>query len=55
MAKKQSFAEKAKGKDGASAERVKIVQAVRTETGHWKFQTKMVLVTDENRKDIYGG
>lgn len=55
MAKKQSFAQKAQGKEGGGAERVKIVQAVRTETGHWKFQTRMVLVTDENRKDVYGG
>ena len=55
MAKKQSFAEKAKGKDGVSTERVKIVQAIRTETGHWKFQTRMVMVTDENRKEVYGG
>lgn len=55
MAKKQTFADKAKGKDKAGDERVKVVKAIRTESGHWKFKTQMVVVTDENRKEVYGG
>jgi len=56
MAKKQSFAQKALGKDGkALAEYVKVVKAVRGDKGAWKFKTQMVAVTDENRNEVYGG
>jgi hypothetical protein len=55
MAKKQSFADKAKGKDKSDLERVKVVKAVKTASGHWKFKTTMVAITDENRKEVYGG
>ena len=54
MAKKQSFADKAKGKDKVSIEMVKVVKAIRGENGAWKYKTMMVKVTDENRKEVYG-
>ena len=54
MAKATSFAEKAKKKDRVVHEIVKLVTAVRTPTGSWKFQSRIVELTDENRKAIFG-
>jgi len=54
MAKKQTFADKAKGKDKDNTEMVKVVKAIRGEKGAWKYKTMMVKVTDENRKEVYG-
>jgi hypothetical protein len=57
MAKKvMSFAEKMKKSEeaGAGREFVKYVKSYKSETGSWRFRTKIVQVTDENRKEIYG-
>jgi hypothetical protein len=54
MAKKQSFADKAKKSEQAGArEMIKWVKAVKTKDGDWKFRTQMVGVTDENRKEFF--
>ena len=54
MAKKQSFADKAKKKDGSEAEYMKVVEAYKAENGAWKFRSRIVAVTDNNRKDVLG-
>ena len=46
MAKKQTFADKSKGKDGASFINVKYVKTVKTESGSYKFHEKMVKLAD---------
>jgi len=55
MAKKQTFIDKVKrgSKDEPVVEYVKVVRAFKADNGAWKFQTKMVAVTDENRSEIY--
>ena len=55
MAKKQTFVDKLKkgGKDEKSVEYVKVVRAYKADNGAWKFQSKMVAVTDDNRAEIY--
>jgi hypothetical protein len=55
MAKKQSFGDKAK-KKGAEDDRkyVRVVYAVDTEKGSKRFQNKIVAVTKDNEKEIYG-
>ncbi|MDX9857674.1 MAG: DUF4295 domain-containing protein [candidate division Zixibacteria bacterium] len=52
MAKKQTFQDKLKQKE-ARKEYLKVVKAVKTESGSWKFATKMVPITDENRNSVY--
>ncbi|MCB2229957.1 hypothetical protein KQH82_04520 [bacterium] len=52
MAKKQTFQDKLKQKE-ARKEYLKVVKAVKAENGAWKFSTKMVPVTDENRDSLY--
>lgn len=52
MAKKQSFADKAKKKDGSGKEYVKVVKAYKTKDGAWKFRSLMVGVTEANRGEL---
>lgn len=58
MAKKVGFTDKlrraASGEDEKKREFVKLVKAVKTENGHWRFRTQVVEVTDDNRKEIMG-
>lgn len=49
MAKQQSFADKAKGKQKAAQIAVKVVKAVKTEKGNYKFQEKFVNIEDINQ------
>lgn len=49
MAKKQTFADKSKGKDGVNLVSVKYVKTIRTESGSYKFQEKMVKLDDVNK------
>ena len=51
MAKKQTFADKLKKKEGIADTYVKLVKAVRDDNGAWKFRTRMVAVNDSNRKE----
>lgn len=53
MAKKQTFLDKSKKRDGKTQEFVKLVKAYKTETGAWKFRSQMVEITDQNRNEIY--
>ncbi|HEX9750521.1 MAG TPA: hypothetical protein VGB22_04405 [candidate division Zixibacteria bacterium] len=55
MAKARTFADKFKkvGKD-ESRQVVKIVTPEKLESGGWKFRTRVVVVTDENKKEIFG-
>jgi hypothetical protein len=52
MAKKQSFQDKLRKKED-KPEYLKVVKAVKADNGSWKFQTRMVMVTDENRNELY--
>ncbi|MBD3401682.1 hypothetical protein GF420_02210 [candidate division GN15 bacterium] len=52
MAKKQTFQDKLKQKE-ARPEYLKVVRAVKSDDGSWKFATKMVLLNDENRNEVY--
>lgn len=52
MAKKQTFTDKLKKKEEAK-EYLKVVRAIKTKDGAWKFNTKMVEVNDETRGEIY--
>jgi|SaaInl7_200m_RNA_FD_contig_21_146191_length_404_multi_6_in_0_out_0_1 hypothetical protein len=55
MAKVQSFADKSKKKDGEQdVKYVKMVYAVDTDKGSKRFQSKMVAVTPDNEKEIFG-
>jgi len=56
MAKKAiSFADKLKkSQEGGGQEMVKYVKSYKGENGAWRFRTKMVELTDETRKEIYG-
>lgn len=46
MAKQQSFADKAKAKQKSALIAVKVVKAVKTEQGNYKFQEKFVNLDD---------
>lgn len=46
MAKKQTFADKSKGKGAADAVTVKFIKSVKTESGAYKFQEKFVKLDD---------
>lgn len=46
MAKQQSFADKAKGKQKTSGVNVKFIKAIKTEKGKYKFQEKFVKLED---------
>jgi hypothetical protein len=52
MAKKQTFTDKLKKKEEAK-EYLKVVRAIKTKDGAWKFNSKMVEINDENRAEIY--
>jgi hypothetical protein len=55
MAKKQSFADKAKKKDGAAGaggDFLKVVKAYKTKDGAWKFRSLMVGVNDSNKSEL---
>ena len=57
MAKKQSFGDKSKKKeqDGNTGTMVKVVESiVNPRTGAQSFRTRMVRVTKDNEKEIYG-
>ena len=49
MAKTQTFAAKAKGKQKASHVMVKFVKTVKSEKGSYKFQEKLVKLEDINQ------
>jgi hypothetical protein len=53
MAKKQSFADKAKRKDKDAFEYIKVVKAYKADNGAWKFRTQVVAVNDANRNELY--
>ena len=56
MAKKQTFSDKLKKRgSGSELEYVKVVESYKAENGAWKFRTRMVALTDENRKNVMGG
>ena len=46
MAKKQTFADKSKGKGKAAFVNVKVVKAMKTESGSYKFQERYVKLED---------
>ena len=48
MAKKQTFADKAKGKGAKSDINVKVVKTLKTDKGSYKFQESFVKVDDIN-------
>lgn len=52
MAKKQSFADKAKKKDGGGGEFVKVVKAIKSKDGSWKFRSTMVGVNETNKSEL---
>lgn len=49
MAKQQTFADKAKAKSRANFVTVKYVKTVKTESGSYKFQEKLVKLPDINK------
>jgi hypothetical protein len=49
MAKKQTFAEKAKGKATKTDINVKVVKTVKTEKGNYKFQESFVKLDDVSK------
>ena len=49
MAKKQTFADKAKGKVVKSEINVKVVKTVKTEKGSYKFQESFVKLDDVSK------
>ena len=49
MAKKQTFADKAKGKSAKSEINVKVVKTLKTEKGSYKFQESYVKLDDVNK------
>ena len=49
MAKKQTFADKAKGKTVKNEINVKVVKTVKTEKGNYKFQESYVKLDDVNK------
>lgn len=52
MAKKQTFQDKLKQKEQAR-EFLKVVKAYKSKDGSWKFNTRMVEVSDDNRGELY--
>ncbi len=58
MAKKVGFTDKLRRAASGEAEKkrefVKLVKAVKTESGHWRFRTQVVEITDDNRKELMG-
>ncbi|MEE8577181.1 MAG: hypothetical protein V3T31_07980 [candidate division Zixibacteria bacterium] len=53
MAKKAlTFQDKLR-KASEKVEYVKVVKAYKADDGSWKFRTKMVQVTDDNRSKLY--
>jgi len=52
MAKKQTFQDKLKQKEAAK-EYLKVVKAVKTKDGAWKFNTRMVELNDETKGEVY--
>jgi hypothetical protein len=55
MAKKQTFSDKLKKKSGGSdLEYVKVIESYKAENGAWKFRTRIVGLTEENRKSVMG-
>lgn len=52
MAKKQTFQDKLKKKEERK-EYLKVVRAVKSDNGAWKFSTKMIVLDDENRNSVY--
>ncbi len=49
MAKKQTFADKTKGKGKTAFVNVKVVKTVKTENGSYKFQESFVKLEDVNK------
>jgi hypothetical protein len=49
MAKKQTFADKAKGKGAKNDINVKVVKTVKTEKGSYKFQESYIKLDDVNK------
>ncbi len=49
MAKTQTFADKAKGKQKASGVHVKFVKTVKGDRGNYKFQERIVRLDDVNQ------
>ena len=49
MAKKQTFADKAKGKSEKAGINVKVVKSVKTDKGNYKFQESYVKLDDINK------
>ncbi len=49
MAKQQTFADKAKKKEKSAVVTVKFVKTVKTESGSYKFQEKLVKLEDINK------
>ena len=53
MAKKQSFLDKTQRGEQSHRDFVKVVRAYKGDNGAWKFKTKVVELTDENKGKIY--
>lgn len=49
MAKKQTFADKAKGKAGVASINVQVVKTVKTDKGSYKFQESFVKLDDVSK------
>ncbi len=49
MAKQQTFADKAKGKNKKNFVNVKVVKTIKTESGSYKFQERFVSLEDVNQ------
>ena len=49
MAKKQTFADKAKGKTVKNEINVKVVKTIKTEKGSYKFQESYIKLDDVNK------
>lgn len=49
MAKKQTFADKAKGKDAKKMVNVKVVKTVKTDRGSYKFNESFVKLDDVSK------
>ncbi len=49
MAKKQTFADKAKGKAGKNEVNVKVVKTLKTDKGSYKFQESYIKLDDVNK------
>lgn len=49
MAKKQTFADKAKGKGAKNEINIKVVKTLKTDKGSYKFQESFVKLDDVNK------